>query len=337
MTTIKEVAQRARCSVATVSRVINKTGFVSPDLVNRVEAAMRDLHYQPSDLARGLRSQRTMAVGVLIPQLDQPFFSALTFAIERTLSSQHYHALICSAEENLDNETAHVDMFLRQRVDGVIVVPTGQSGDNVLRLRERSVPVVIVDRDLPTLQGVHRVLSDNHRGGYEGMQYLMELGHTRIGVISGPEHSEPMNHRLRGLRQALRDRDVHLDATLFVSSDLQQFDMGYSAGNHLLDLPEPPTAIFALTDVMAVGAIHAAAKRGWRLPDDLSVIGFDNIPLASYIIPELTTIAQPIQAMGECASRTLLDALNDLSLPAQTTLLSTELVVRQSARPWRQT
>lgn len=331
MATIKQVADRAKVSVATVSRVINKTGFVSSELAARVQEAMHALHYQPSDLARGLRSQRTLAIGVLIPQLDQPFFSALTFAIERSLSAQKYHALICSAEESLENEIAHVDLFMRQRVDGVIIVPTGHSTENVRRFLERSVPVVIVDRDLPGLQGVHRVLIDNYSGGYSGMRYLLDLGHRRIGVISGQAYSEPMNHRLRGVRRALTDARLNADERLFVASDLQQFDMGYSAANQLLDLPDPPSAIFALTDVMAVGAIHAAARRGLDVPGDLSVIGFDNIPLASYFIPALTTVAQPIQQMGEYASHTVLDALHNPNMLPTDTLLPTELVVRQSA------
>jgi len=157
MATMKEVADYADVSVATVSRVINKTGYVSPDLEERVQTAMQVLKYQPSALARSLRRQQTQTIGVLIPQLDQPFFGALAFAIEKSLFPHEYRTLICSAEEDPEKENAYTEIMLRQRVDGVIMVPTGRNSDNLKQLLEKSVPVVLVDRDLPGLE-VNRVL-----------------------------------------------------------------------------------------------------------------------------------------------------------------------------------
>jgi LacI family transcriptional regulator len=329
MTTIKQVAEHAGVSVATVSRVINKTGFVSPDLEERVVEAMRLLNYQPSALARGLRAQRTQTIGVLIPQLDQPFFSALTYAIEQFMFTQDYRTLICSAEEIPEKETSYVDMLLRQRIDGAMIVPMGHSGENVQRLLERQVPVVMLDRDLPGLDGVHRVLVNNESGAYEAVRYLISQGHRRIGLVGSPEYSEPVNHRFRGARRALADAGIEIDQRLIINGDLKQFEMGSVAGRKLLRLEKPPTAIFALTDVMAVGVIHAALQLGLKLPQDCSVIGFDNIPLASYITPELTTVAQPIYELGETASRLLLDAMRETT-PAQRVYMDTRLVLRQS-------
>ncbi|NWF67447.1 MAG: LacI family DNA-binding transcriptional regulator [Chloroflexi bacterium] len=333
MATIKQVADYADVSVATVSRVINKTGYVSQDLQQRVYRAMEALNYKPSALAQSLRNQRTQVVGVLIPQLDQPFFSTLTYSIEQALFANDYRVLICSAEENREKEDAYIEMMLRQRVDGAIIVPTGHSSDNVRRLLDKNVPVVLVDRDLGDVEGVSRVLTDNYQGGYDGMQHLLQLGHTRIGIISTPLYSEAMAQRVRGTQQAMLDFGLEPDSEMLISGTLQQFEMGYSAARVLLEKTQPPTAIFALTDVMAVGVIHGAAMLGLKLPHDLSVMGFDNIPLAAYIMPELTTVAQPIAEIGEIATQVILRHMLDTEAPVSTTVLKDELVVRNSTMP----
>jgi LacI family transcriptional regulator len=175
LATMKEVADYADVSIATVSRVINNTGYVSPDLAQRVHSAMHDLNYQPSSLARSLRRQQTQTIGLLIPQLDQPFFSMLAYAVEKALFSNDYRTLICSAEESREKEDAYVEMLLRQRVDGVIFAPTGHSADNLSRFLRQNIPVILVDRDLPELN-VSKVLSANHKGGYLAMNHLLTLG-----------------------------------------------------------------------------------------------------------------------------------------------------------------
>ena len=165
MATIKEVAEHAKVSVATVSRVVNNSGYVSADLRERVEKAMHLLNYKPSALARSLRRQETHTIGVLVPELNQPFFGTLVFAMEKTLFARDYRTLICSSEEDAVKEAAYVDILLRQRVDGVILVPTGQSAEGVSRLLQANIPVVLIDRDLPNL-AINRVLSDNFGGAY---------------------------------------------------------------------------------------------------------------------------------------------------------------------------
>lgn len=329
MATMKQVADRAEVSVATVSRVINKTGYVSPDLEARVNDAMRALKYQPSALARSLRRQETQTIGVLVPQLDQPFFSALAFAVEKSLFANEYRTIICSAEEDQTKENAYVEMLLRQRVDGVIIVPTGRSVQGLRQFIENDIPVVLVDRDLPLLQ-VNKVLSDNRRGGYAGMAHLIALGHRNIGVIGAPAYSEAMIQRLDGIRQALNDHGISSKPELLVTGTIQQFEMGYTTGLQLLRSANPPTAIFALTDVIAVGVMHAAAEMKLRVPEHLSVIGYDNIPLATYSVPALTTIGQPIYAMGEAATQVILDRLRNPDRAAQTVTLESTLIVRRS-------
>jgi LacI family transcriptional regulator len=269
----------------------------------------------------------------LIPQLDQPFFSALTFSIEQALFASDYRTFICSSEENRDKEDAYIDMFVRQRVEGVILVPTGQSTENVRHLLHRHVPVVMVDRDLPAIKGVNRVLTDNHQGGYDGMHYLLDLGHRQIGIVSAPPLSAAMAQRTKGARQALIDFGLSFTQDLLITGTLPQFEMGYKAARTLLERPERPSAIFALTDVMAVGVIHAAANLGLKLPEELSIMGFDNIPLAAHVMPELTTVAQPIYQIGEIATQLLLKQIQNPETPVTTTLLKDELLIRKSTMP----
>jgi LacI family transcriptional regulator len=329
MATMKEVADRADVSVATVSRVINKTGYVSPDLQERVVDAMRALKYQPSALARSLRRQETRTIGVLVPQLDSPFFSGLAFAIEKSLFGQDYRTLICSAEEDLEKEDAYIEMLLRQRVDGVILVPTGQSVWGIRQLVEKNVPVVLLDRDLPETQ-VNKVLVNNFDGALKGMNYLLQEGHRVIGVIGAPTYSQAMLQRIQGVRQALQIAQIEQPPELFITGTMQQFEMGFSSAMRMLEQPRRPTAIFALTDVMAVGAMHAIAQQDLRIPDDISVMGFDNIPLAQYVIPGLTTVAQPIYEMGEKATCVLLSHIGDQVRQVETVYLETSLMIRQS-------
>ncbi|NDJ61338.1 MAG: LacI family transcriptional regulator [Chloroflexi bacterium] len=329
MATIKQVAERAQVSVATVSRVINETGLVSPDLEQRVRAAMEDLNYYPSALGRGLRRSETMTIGVLIPELDQPFFSALVSSVESALFRQDYRTLVCSAEEDPAREAAYIQILLQQRVDGVIYVPTGQQAGNVSKLRKSSVPVVLVDRDVSTYQ-VDKVMCDNESGAYEGMSHLIKQGHRRIGVIGGPDYSFAILRRMAGVRRALADAAMPLNSQFLIMGTLQQFELGYQTAMHLLTQPERPTAIFALTDMIAIGVLHTASRLGLHLPGDLSVMGFDDIPLATYSIPELTTVAQPIYEMGALATKLLLARLHDHDRPYEQHILDARLVVRNS-------
>ena len=329
MSTMKRVAERAGVSIATVSRVINRNGYVAPDLQEKVLLAMESLHYQPSALARGLRRRETQTVGVLVPQLAQPFFSSLAYVIERTLFARQYRAFLCSAEEDVEKESAYIEMLLRQRADGIILVPTGQSLANIERLLRIKVPIVLVDRDLAGLN-VDRILSNNFGGAYQICRHLIELGHKRIGVIGAPQHSGSMAGRLAGVKKALSEAGAELKDELMVMGANEQFELGFTVTQRLLQLPRPPTAVIALTDVIGVGALHAAWKAGLTLPRDLSVTGFDDVALASYTLPELTTVAQPVTEMGEQAVQRLLERIRNPELDARRTVLPTRLIVRSS-------
>jgi LacI family transcriptional regulator len=340
MATMKEVAAHVGVSTATVSRVINQNGYVAPALQDKVRRAMEALNYHPSALARGLRRQETQSVGVLVPKLSQPFFSLLGYAIEQALFRQGYRTFLCSAEEDPEKESAYLEMLLRQRVDGTILVPTGRSLANVERLLRTKLPVVLVDRDLPQLQ-IDRVLSDNVQGAHLVARHLLGLGHQRIAVVGAEPQSESMARRLTGIRQALNEAGIRPTEEHLATGTGEQFELGFVTAQRLLRQRAPPTAVIALTDMLAVGVLHGAWKAGLQLPEDLSVTGFDDIPLASYVLPELTTVAQPITQMGERAVHRLLQLVQerlvglveDRELKPECVVLPTRLIVRSSTAP----
>ncbi len=329
--TMKDVAQQAGVSVATVSRVLNNTGFVSQELRERVNDAMRQLNYHPSNVARSLRRQQTQTVAVMVPQLDQPFFSTLTLAIQQRLFEEDFYVFTCSTAESNANEAAYVEMLLGQRVDGVIIAPTGHSPDSLRRLVLANVPVILVDRDIPEIAPLDRVLFDNRHGGHTGARHLVEQGHKRIAIIGGPAHSGAIKQRIDGARAALRPHpNVQLDIITPTSESISQFDIGYNAAQRVLAFGNRPSAIFALTDTAAVGVVHAAREMGITLPQELSVMGFDNIPLAQYSLPALTTVAQPIHEMGCQTADMLLKRLQNPDAAPYLKMNPAKLVIRDS-------
>lgn len=334
--TMHDIAKKARTSIATVSRVINGNQSVSKPLERRVRKAMKDLHYHPSSLARSLKMSQTMLVGILVPLLEHPGYGRMAMGVEKELFEHGYRGLICNSEEDEDRENAYIEMLLRQRVDGIIVNTSARNPEYLAELQKNDIPIVLFDR---TIQGIdcHQVFCDNSLGGYTGIQHLAELGHKRIGVIAAPiysdEYPEPIARRLQGVRDAMKVYGSDNDPELVQTGATQLFDMGYKAGKTLLELDNPPTAIFSLTDVTAVGVVHAAAEKGVRIPEDLSIVGYDDLPIASYTVPPMTTIAQPLVKMGQVAAQVLIQSINDPESAPERAVLPTKLVVRESTAP----
>ncbi len=330
MVTIRDVAAEAGVSIATVSRVINGTGYVSQSARERVLEAMRKLSYQPNAIAQGLRRQETHSVGVLLPRIHESYFSTLVFAIEKTLFAHGYRALFCNTEEDLAKEQDYIAMLLGQRVDAVVYfIPAEDRRANVEQLLEHGIPVVLLERALPGVPA-SQVLVANFDGACQAINYLLDLGHHHIAVISTGPETIPTD-RIAGARAALER--AGLDRGLHVVQGAPDFETGHAAALRLLAESPRPTAIFALTDSMAVGVLHAAYKLGLRVPEDLSVIGFDDIALASFLIPPLTTVAQPIYTIGETAAHILLAQMSDPDLPPQAVTLPTALTKRSSTAP----
>jgi LacI family transcriptional regulator, galactose operon repressor len=314
--------------------VINGNYPVSDDLQTRVQQAMSEVHYHPNALARGLRRQRTQSIGVLIPKLNDSHLSTFSYIVEKMLFANDYRALLCSTEEALERETAYIESLLQQRVDGVIMFPREYSRENVERLLQENIPVVLIERKLPDLP-VHHIMVTNYEGGYMGMRHLIDLGHREIALFTAYSSRYPMRERNQGALDALRDAGIELPPEYFLTIDTDEprFEIGYREGITLLKEKSRPTAIFAMIDEIAIGALHALSASGIKVPADMSLIGFDNIPLASVVFPPLTTVAQPTVQMAETAGAILLRTLEDHIENVELITLETKLVVRSSTAP----
>lgn len=328
---MSEVAEYAGVSVSTVSHVINQTRPVSDQLSARVKAAMRELGYQQNRLARSLRRGETNTIGVILPDSANPFFAEVARGIEDNGFEQGYSVIICNSDNNQEKEQFYTSVLFEKQVDGIIFLSTGESTDlisTLQKLQELERPVVIVDRVVPGAY-IDSVMTDNTEGGWLATSHLIQLGHRRIGCISGPSALSPSADRLTGYRKALAENDIPVDESLIVGGDFH-YQGGYTNTINLLRSDNAPSAIFALNDLMAVGAIAAARKMGKRVPEELSVIGFDDIALASYTCPQLTTIAQSKYEMGILATNLLFDRIRNSSLHPRFRTLETSLVIRKS-------
>jgi LacI family transcriptional regulator len=328
---MRDVAERAGVSVTTVSHVINQTRPVSDELRERVLAAMDELGYQPNRLARSLRRGHTHTVGMIVPDSTNPFFAEVARGVEDTSFEQGYSVILCNSDGNLDKEVFYTNVLAERRVDGILFVAAGISTEQIRDLQARRMPVVVVDREIPDV-AVDSVLTDNARGGKLATRYLMDLGHRCIGCIVGPSDVTPSAERVTGYRQALDESGIPVDDALIVKGDFQ-YEGGYQAARQLLTIDDPPTAIFACNDLMAVGAISAAAEMGRRIPADISVVGFDDVRLASFANPPLTTVAQPKYEMGVIAATMLLERMHEPEVPPRRRMLDASLLVRRSTAP----
>jgi LacI family transcriptional regulator len=331
MATMNDVARAANVSIATVSHVINGTRFVSPERVERVQLAMRELGYTPDATARSLRVGRTDTIGLVVPDNSNPFFAALARWIEEAGFEAGYTTILANSNERPDREHRYVSTLVSKRVDGLILSPSRGDHSTLTRLLENArIPVVVVDRDA-ALPNADVVLYDNEGGSHEATRYLIELGHERIGCVAGPADASSATERVAGFRRAIAE--AGLPEQPVVESDFH-FAGGRDATARLLDSGASLTAVFAANDLMAAGAVRELAARGIAVPTDMSVIGFDDAPLAEMISPALTTMRQPLQDMAHTAVSMLLSRVTsgDGGAPARK-VLSTSLVIRDSTAP----
>ncbi|MCF8521106.1 MAG: LacI family transcriptional regulator [Rhodobacteraceae bacterium] len=292
MSSIRDIAQAAGASVATVSRVINDSGYVSPATRARVQKAIADLEYTPNAGAQRLRSGASRMVGVVLPSLDVPFFGILAHVLERELFRRGYQALISCTDESADQEARYISTLLSQQVDGVLAASVLADVSQYRRIVDAGIPIVALDRDLPDLS-VPSVKADHHAGGVMMAEHLLGLGHRRFAVIGAPAHSPPVLARVQGVVDRLAE--VGLTANVHLGP-VHDFDACRELAG--VALADRPTALIGTTDIAAIGAIHAAIELGLAVPQDVSVIGFDDLPAARYVLPALTTVAQPLREMG---------------------------------------
>lgn len=329
MATMRDVAQAAGVSVTTVSHVINGTRFVSEELRQRVQRAMQELSYHPNVLARSLRQGITHTIGLVVPDNSNPFFAEVARVVETRGFENGYSCILCNSDGELERELTYVSLLLAKQVDGIVFIAASSQSEHIALLTDQHIPAVVADRRM--LDGdVDVVLVDNYRGGCLATEYLISLGHRRIGIITGPSDTTPSADRVRGYWDTLNAAGTPVDESLMVKGDFR-YHSGAAGARQLLSLPDPPTAIFACNDAMAMAAMAAIRERGLSIPGEMSVVGFDDIPQASFTSPPLTTVAQPIEEIGRVATDLLMERMSgDASRPHQTVILDVKLVVRGS-------
>jgi LacI family transcriptional regulator len=333
MVTIKQVAQHAGVSGATVSRVLNHHPKVDPDLRDRVLASVAALNYQPSAVARSLRRQATRAIGLIVPDNRNAFFAEIARGIEAYCYGASYNVYLCNSADDEAKEIEYCHNLYQQRVAGIIMSITGTTAEGIRYLQDRGMPVVLIDRSSPEVEA-DNVQCNHYLGACRAMEYLIGLGHRHFGLVIGRPHHPPVRDRLRACIDVLRQHGEELNPALIYETQSYEFEAGYAGARCLLNVAgERPTAIFAFNDQMAIGVLRFALEHGIDVPEDLSIVGVDNIPIGSFVTPRLTTVAQPMADLGRTAAELLLDRIGGMSGGSIQRYLSTELIIRESTGP----
>ena len=329
MATMKDVAQRAGVSPSTVSHVINETRFVSQQLRDRVLRAMSELNYQPSAVARSLRTKKTQVVALVIPDITNPYFPEVARGVQDVAEETEYSVILCHTDRVRGRELRFLKALRGQWVDGLILNPSEVTSGDLQDLQDAQIPVVLIGSqiDHPDLDVV---MVDNVQGAYDAVSHLIDLGHRRIGLVGGPRAASSGEQRFQGYIRALADHDIPVDEEIITEGRFTR-EGGYESMKRLLALQSPPTAVFASSDVMAIGALMAIQEQGLQVPNDVSLVGFDDIAEASTTTPKLTTVSQPKYQTGEVAAQLLFDRVEGASPgKRQKIVLSHQLVIRDS-------
>lgn len=326
--TVKEVAERAGVSTATVSRALSGTGSVREPVRARILEAAQELSYRPNRAARDLRVRSSRAVGVLIPDIENPFFTSLVCGIEDVLGKTDYSLLLASYNEDPDQEERRLEVFRADGVRGLIFAASRSPSRLYTELGRAGMALVAASRDVTRLP-VDQVTVANQDGAYAATSHLIHLGHKRIGMINGPLELTTARDRQAGYEQALHEAGMTLDESLVMHSVFKQAG-GYSAMQQLLSSANPPTAVFAGSNLLTLGALQAIHERHLAIPDEIAIVGFDEMPWAMSLRPPLTTVAQPAFDVGRTAAELLLARVREPSMPRRQVVLETKLIVRSS-------
>lgn len=329
MTNIHDVAKAAGVSTASVSRFLSGQTIRKADAVRR---AIDELGFQPSRLARSLKSGRHHSIGVIVPDITNPFFAALVKGIETELRPHDLQVILGNSDEDPEREETLV-ADLTQRTDGLIMAPLSENDRVALALVKSGIAVVLVDRDLAMGPQFDGVMIDNSSGVQQAIDHLVGLGHTRIAAISGPLRSTPGRERHESLLATLAHHGLQADESIIKISDFREAG-GYAAMQGIWAAPDRPTAILVSNNLMTMGALKALSDLGVRVPDELSVVGFDDLPLAALLDPPLTVINRPDITQGAAAGRLLIERIDAADAPrVQRIVMPVELVVRRSTAP----
>lgn len=326
--TIIDVANEAGVSYSTVSRVVNNKTYVNAETRQKVLQAMTRLGYQANLQARSLAGGRSNVIGLLVIDLTTQYMGEIIQGIDDVLAANQYELMLYTTHRRKTKESAYVNMMTRGLADGLLIVLPREPEAYLESLRQRDFPYVLIDQ-LGTDDADLSVVAANREGGYEATKHLINLGHRRIGIVTGWMDMISARQRLEGYEAALADYGIPYDPDLVYVGDFSQ-PGGFNGASYFLEMAAPPTAVFASNDILAMGVYDAARMYGLNIPGRLSVVGFDDIPLAAVSSPKLTTVRQPLQEMGRVATQLLLDLINAPEEKPRSIVLPTELILRES-------
>jgi len=326
--TSQDVAKRAGVSIATVSRVLNNAPHVRPEIRRKVLRAVKALNYQPNRTAQRLRARQSKVLGLIISDIQNPFFTSVVRGIEDVAYQNGYSLVLCNSDEDPEKEKLYVDVMRAEAVAGVIIASASETQPHIDTLLDTHIPVVALDRRIKDRR-VDSVLVSNVQGAYQAVTHLIERGHRYIGFIGLPLNRTTGRERFEGYQRALRQHHLPVVRARMRISDAKQ-QGGYAAAQDLLAHQPRLTALFVANNLTTLGALQAIHERGLRIPDDISIVGFDDMPWATLLHPPLTAVAQPTYELGRQAAELLLARLKDPRKPVAHVQLPTTLIVRGS-------
>lgn len=324
--TIYEIAKRLNISPATVSRALTGHGYVRKELRDEIMRVAEELDYQPNSLARSLITRQTHTIGLVLPDITNPFFPGVARGVEDVAHRHGYNVILCNSDGNARKEAAYLKVLRSKQVDGIVFTTSQVGTSHIRQLLAARIPVVLADRRM-NIEADY-VVVDNIEGSYQATQHLVHLGHSEIGFITGPRGVTTGIERIEGYKRALQENGIEIRSELIVEGDYRQ-NSGYRLAEKLMRRHKPPTAIFACNDLMAIGVLEWLEQRGMRVPEDVAVVGYDGTLLSAIV--HLTTVAQPMYELGALACEFLIARIQEKDRPLQQAVLRPQLIVRDSS------
>ncbi|HVI39342.1 MAG TPA: LacI family DNA-binding transcriptional regulator [Anaerovoracaceae bacterium] len=328
---IKAVAKKAGVSVATISRVLNHPEAVAPDTREHILSIMESLNYTPNWFARGLKLNMTSVIALLIPDILDLGYMEIAKGVEDVAHQKKYNIMLCTTEEDRNKEKEYIENFIARKVDGIILVSSSLKKADLAQIRKQDVPVVLIGKN-EDLAGENIVYTDYISATAEAVKHMIEIGHRKIGMIYGSRPKIENMDKLEGFKKTIREEGLILQQEHIVEEE-NSIEGGYLAASKLLNLKGRPEAIFVTSDIMAIGAMEKIKQTGLKIPQDIAIVGFDNLKISGFVEPKLTTVAKPMYRMGLVAARLLFDLMedeNEEDSEPQEILIQSKLKVRKS-------
>lgn len=335
--TIKDVALKAGISTATVSRYLNNNGYVSKEIQEKLYNVIKELDFIPNNVAKSLKKTETKTIGIVIPDLSNVSFMDTVKAISDVATENEYQPIILSSDEDIEKENKILDVLVSKRVDGIIIASAGSSGEKILKINNRNLPVVLLDRDACNTGDdikVDAVVNDNFSGSYKMVNYLISLGHQKIAIITSSKSQVLINERLNGYIKALEDNNMEVNPNYILYGD-SKFESGYKLTKELIMQPLKPTAIFTVNNIMALGAVSALNEMNITIPDKMSICAFGEFKYHAVLNPDLTVVNQQPYNIGKKAAEILIKKIqNHQDWKAKKIVFESDIIMRNScSRP----